>query len=224
MIIGVNCGHTLSGTDGNGAVGFINESDETRKVGKKVMQYLKSAGHTVVDCTNDKAESVSDNLENIVALANKQPLDLFVSIHFNAGRGKGTEVYTYGGAKHEEAVRVCRKMAQLGFNDRGVKDGSSLFVVKNTNAKALLIEVCFVDTKSDTDLYKLRGVDAVAQAIAEGVDKNLDLVKHSLADDCKVLAEAGIIDSPGYWAIGNGYSDENTILLIKKFASYVRGA
>lgn len=41
---------------------------------------------------------------------------------------------------------------------------------------------------------------------------------------CRVLASKGIINSPDYWAKGEGYSDSNTVLLIKKFAAYVRGA
>lgn len=169
MKIGINCGHTVSGQPGCGAVGFINESDETRKVGYKLMEYLKSAGHTVVDCTNDKAASTNENLSKIVAMANAQPLNLFVSIHFNAGRGKGTEVYTYGGKEHAEALNILKNMSKLGFTNRGVKDGSSLYVVKRTNAKAMLIEVCFVDTKSDVELYEQRGADAVAKAICNAI-------------------------------------------------------
>lgn len=44
-----------------------------------------------------------------------------------------------------------------------------------------------------------------------------------LAVACKLLASKGIINSPDYWSKGKGYSEENTVLLIKKFASYVRG-
>lgn len=44
-----------------------------------------------------------------------------------------------------------------------------------------------------------------------------------LESDCKLLASKGIINSPDYWAKGTGYSEENTKLLIKKFAAYVRG-
>ena len=169
MQIGVNCGHTVSGQPGCGAVGFINESDETRNVGYKLMEYLKSAGHTVVDCTNDKAASTNENLSKIVAMANAQPLDLFVSIHFNSARGKGTEVFTYGGKEHAEALNILKNMSKLGFTNRGVKDGSSLYVVKRTNAKAMLIEVCFVDTKSDVELYEQRGANAVAKAICNAI-------------------------------------------------------
>jgi N-acetylmuramoyl-L-alanine amidase CwlA len=39
---------------------------------------------------------------------------------------------------------------------------------------------------------------------------------------CKKLAARGIIDSPDYWAKGSGYSDANTVLLIKKFAKALK--
>lgn len=169
MRIGINCGHTVSRQPGCGAVGFIDESVETREVGMRVMSLLRQAGHTVVDCTNDYAPSVSSNLSQIVELANKQPLDLFVSIHFNAGGGQGTEVFTYGGEKHAEAVRVCNALNKFGFVNRGIKDGSNLYVVRRSDAKAMLIEVCFVDTKSDVDLYNSVGVDRIAQAICTAI-------------------------------------------------------
>ena len=169
MRIGINCGHTVSRQPGCGAVGFIDESVETRNVGYKLMLLLRQAGHTVVDCTNDYAPSTSSNLSQIVGLANKQPLDLFISIHFNAGGGQGTEVFTYGGEKHAEAVRVCNALNKFGFVNRGIKDGSNLYVVRRSDAKAMLIEVCFVDTKSDVDLYNSVGVDRIAQAICTAI-------------------------------------------------------
>lgn len=168
MKIGINCGHTVSGQPGCGAVGIIDESVETRTVGKALIAKLKAMGHTVVDCTNDYAASTNENLSKICKLANAQKLDLFVSIHFNAGKGKGTEVYTYKGDKHIEAVTICEEMSKLGFVNRGVKDGSKLYVIRNTNAKAMLVEVCFVDTQSDVDLYKTN-ISNVVDAIAKGI-------------------------------------------------------
>lgn len=169
MRIGINCGHTVSGQPGCGAVGYIDESVETREVGKRVMVLLRQAGHTVVDCTNDYAPSTSSNLGQIVSIANTQPLDLFVSIHFNSGGGRGTEVWTYGGKHHTEAVNVCNALNKLGFVNRGIKDGSNLYVVRRSDAKAILIEVCFVDTKSDVNLYKQLGADRIAQAICTAI-------------------------------------------------------
>lgn len=169
MKIGINCGHTQSGTVGSGAVGYINESDETREVGYRLMRYLRDNGVAVVDCTDDYCTSVSENLEKIVAMANAQTLDLFVSVHFNSGGGKGCEVYTYNGEKLSAAERVCENLAELGFVNRGVKNGSSLYVIRRSVAKAMLIEVCFVDTKSDTDLYEKIGAENIARAIGNAI-------------------------------------------------------
>lgn len=169
MRIGINCGHTVSGQPGSGAVGILNESNETREVGKRLMTLLAQNGHTAVDCTNDYAQSTNENLNAIISLANAEPLDLFVSIHFNSGGGKGTEVYTYSGEKYAAAVNVCAALEGLGFVNRGVKDGSKLYVVRKSNAKAMLIEVCFVDTETDASLYRSLGAERIARAICEAI-------------------------------------------------------
>ena len=95
MVIGINCGHTVSGA-GSGAVGIINESQHTRLVGHALMNYLHSAGVSVIDCTIDNANTSNEYLAAAVALANRQDLDWFISIHFNASashEGNGVEVY-----------------------------------------------------------------------------------------------------------------------------------
>lgn len=210
MKIGINCGHTVSRQPGCGAVGIIDESVETRTVGKALITKLKAMGHTVVDCTNDYAASTNENLSKICEMANAQKLDLFVSIHFNAGKGKGTEVYTYGGTKHTEAINICENMSKLGFSNRGVKDGSKLYVIRKTETKSMLVEVCFVDTQSDVSLYK-SNVANIVNAIAEGItgekvnnenevtDMFKDVPKTDYAyEQIKKLKDYGII---------NGYGD-----------------
>lgn len=169
MRIGVNCGHTVTGQPGSGASGYLIESDETRAVGYALMQLLRQQGYTVIDCTDDYANSTGENLRNICALANAQPLDLFVSIHFNAGQGQGVECWTYGSGDVGGASRIKHNIAMLGFRDRGIKDGSHLYVIKYTTARAVLVEVCFVDTKSDAEQYKKVGASRIAAAICEGI-------------------------------------------------------
>ena len=166
-VFGINDGHTKSGV-GCGAVGIINESVETRKVGQIVRQLLAENGHKVVDCTVDYSTSVSDNLSHIVSIANRQDLDWFVSIHFNAGGGRGVEVYTYEGRQYQDALDVCSNIAALGFQNRGVKAGSGLYVIRRTSAKSMLIEVCFVDT-DDANKYKEVGAYEIALAIVKAL-------------------------------------------------------
>lgn len=221
MRIGINCGHTVSGQPGCGAVGKIDESVETRNVGKALMRLFKNGGHNVIDCTNDYAKTTSANLAAIVSLANAQPLDLFVSIHFNAGGGRGTEVYTCGGTKFSEAVNVCNKIAALGFSNRGVKDGSSLYVVRRTNAKAMLIEVCFVDT-DDADKYKQIGCEKIAAAVYEAITGGKAESEYTAAGDIVLeLNRRGILSDVDLWLRYCG-RDSNVYWFCRKLCNYVR--
>ena len=143
-------------------------------VSKLLMDKLRYAGHEIVDCTVDTAASQNAYLQEAVSLANAQELDLFISLHFNtsaAHTGQGCEVYTYAGKQHQEAVDICANLAALGFKNRGVKDGSGLYVIKNTKAKAILVEICFCDNTDDVALYKSCGLDRIAQAIFDGICK-----------------------------------------------------
>ncbi len=172
MTIGVNCGHTISGA-GYGAVGIIKESNHTRLVGYSLMEKLRAASVKVVDCTIDEAGTQNEYLAAAVALANREDLDWFISIHFNASAshtGQGVEVYTYEGRQYEEALNVCNNISAFGFKNRGVKAGSGLYVINKTKAKAMLIEVCFCDNQADVDLYnKIGGADTIAQAIFNSI-------------------------------------------------------
>lgn len=174
MKIGINCGHTASGA-GYGAVGIIKESEHTRIVGQALMGMLRSAGQVVVDCTVDHANSRNEYLAAAVALANRQDLDWFISIHFNASgnhEGHGAEVFTYTGFEYPEAKEVCKNLEKLGFRNRGVKDGSKLYVIKHTTARAMLIEICFCDNPKDVELYKAVGVQKIAEAICSALCGN----------------------------------------------------
>ena len=168
MRIGINCGHTISGM-GSGAVGYLNESKETRAVGYALMEMLRNLGHTVVDCTDEYASSMIDNLAEICRLANAQPLDMFLSVHFNAGGGTGTEVFTVGAKDTAHARDMVNAICGLGFKNRGVKDGSKLYVIRHTNAPAALVEVCFVDTANDAEKYRKIGAKKVAEALCRAI-------------------------------------------------------
>lgn len=166
--IAINAGHTIKGK-GKGAVGYINESEETRKVVAALVPLLEAKGHKVINATVDTATTQNAYLRKSVEIANKAKADLYVSIHFNAGGGKGCEVYTWKGEKVKQAVNVCENLSREGFRNRGVKNGSNFYVIRNTTMTAILIEVCFVDSKTDFDLYKKIGVAKIAKAIADGI-------------------------------------------------------
>lgn len=173
MRIGLNAGHTLSGA-GSGTSGVIVESIETRRVCNRLTEMLEASGVEVVPCTVDKAASQLAYLQQAVNMANRTDLDYFISIHFNndkARKGHGVEVHTYKGRQYQDAVEVCEHIAALGFTNRGVKEGSGLYVIKKTKAKSMLIEVCFVNDP-DASAYQQKFEQictAIAYALADYV-------------------------------------------------------
>lgn len=172
MKVAINCGHTKSGA-GYGAVsGKYKESDIVRAVGKELIRVLRSKGHTVHDCTVDSASSQNAYLKESVRLSNSKDVDLFISLHCNASAShsaNGVEVYTYKGKKLDQAVHVCYELSLKGFRNRGIKDGSNLYVVKNTKATAMLVELFFLDNVTDQKLYSNVGYKTIARAIANAI-------------------------------------------------------
>lgn len=172
----VMAGHTASGNTGCGAVGLINESNETRKVAPKVVEYLKKMSVDATYIKLDKATS-SSYLYDQVKLANsKGTFDCVVQIHFNSGakdksgngKSAGTETYYCSSKGKVFSDRVNKKLSTV-FRDRGSKnDKPNLYWLKNTKCPAILIEVCFVDDKDDVDLYK-KNFDKICRLIAEGL-------------------------------------------------------
>ena len=165
MKIVVNAGHTKFST-GTGASGYLNESTETRKIAYELMKLLADSKHEVIPAVYDRS---ANNLKEAVQIANNAGADLFISIHLNAGGGTGCEAFTWKGQQVTQAVKACSYLANLGFKNRGVKDGSSLYVIKNTKCTAILIEVCFVDNKADAELYKQVGHSNIAKAIYSAI-------------------------------------------------------
>ena len=167
MRIAIDLGHGV-GQDRGASSKYIDEETIIDNVGGLVINKLKELGNTVIEVRPSQATSVSNSLVQRVQKANNNNVDLFVSIHSNAGGGKGTEVYTYQGKEVVQARNVLNNLCRLGFTNRGIK-GSNLFVINHTTATAMLIKICFIDTQSDVDLYKSVGNEKIADAIVEGL-------------------------------------------------------
>lgn len=162
MKIVINAGHTKMGK-GTGAAKYLNESRETRKIAGELIKLLADTNHEVIPAIVDRSDN---NLKEVVDLANNKKADLFISIHLNAGGGEGVECFTWKGEKLSKAAKICENIHKLGFKNRGVKDGSKLYVIKNTRMTAILVECCFVDSQSDKNKYN---AEKIAKAIYNAI-------------------------------------------------------
>lgn len=172
--ISINAGHTATGAGYGAEYKGFRESEINRAVVKSLIPKLQKLGHTVHNSTVDKATTNKAYLSQVVKSSNNSGAELFLSIHCNASSahtGHGVECWTYKGAQHTAAKNICANMAKLGFRNRGVKDGRNLYVVRYTTAKAILIELFFLDNYTDRKRYLAIGPDKIAEAIADAIGK-----------------------------------------------------
>lgn len=159
-----------------GAEGFIKEVVECDKIHNEIISLyeLTNTNNLNVNPPNYYGEG---DVNYSIKKANENNADFYYSIHMNASEltneKRGCEVIVYDNKQLEQAKNVLNNLVKLGFKNRGIKTmkeiGRELGELKRTKMNAMIIEVCFVDSKSDVELYKSLGAKTIAKAIFEGV-------------------------------------------------------
>lgn len=182
-----------------GASKYLDEVTENRIVKDKVIAYLRAAGHTAYDCTDDVGRTQSGNLSNIVKKCNVHKADLDISIHLNSGGGTGVEVLYYSDTGKNFAERISSKTADaLGLKNRGAKKRTNLYVLRHTKAAAVLVECCFVDSIADKDRWDAgKCAKAIAEAvtgepIADADDAKVPFLVKVIVPDLTIRAGTGM--------------------------------
>lgn len=84
---------------------------------------------------------------------------IFVSIHRNSfpvdNEVEGVEslVYDLSGLKYEMAQNINEQLEGVGFVNLGVKARPNLVVLKRTKMPAVLVEVGFINSDTDNQLF-----------------------------------------------------------------------
>lgn len=162
----VDAGH---GGNESGAVGSgYVEKNLTRELADMVRQRL-AADYGISTATREDPHLNDYKLRH--PEAKERDCGLFVSIHFNAAGGSGTEsyVHTYNSAAGSKKLQdsVHRQVVSaLGLKDRGKLDAQ--FAVTSGPLPSMLLEVCFIDSSADMSRYQSRKSE-VAAAIARGI-------------------------------------------------------
>lgn len=154
------------------------ESHDNLDIGTKVAKILRE-NSIIVDETRTGDDTVS--LWQRIKFENAKDYDYFISFHRNAFKpetARGVETYIYL-TKNKKALTLAKKiqknLSNIGFINRGVKLGN-FYVLRNTKAPALLIELGFIDNTLDNRLFDEKK-DDIAYSIAKAIISILIQIK-----------------------------------------------
>lgn len=156
----------------------MDEVNEARRVVESTADVMRTMGADVTVYHDDVSKGQDENLRRICDFHNAQGNhDLDVSVHFNSADFSGSdhttnpvgcEVFYKSNAGMEYADDIVDKICTAsGLKNRGPKTGN-LYFLSHTNEVAVLVEVCFLNSRADVDIYHAK-YGAICSAIAEGI-------------------------------------------------------
>jgi N-acetylmuramoyl-L-alanine amidase len=178
----INPGHAPGGNPDPGAVGpsGLREADVVAEVAAQVADYLNGAGCEAISYQ-------SDSLQDICNQANGWGADLIVSIHcnsFTSAAATGMEIWTSRGQTRADrlATLIMSQMAgefptlpvRGDWSDGDVDKEAGLYVLINTSAPAVLVELAFISNPNEEAILgSVEGKRMFAAAIARGVTDHI---------------------------------------------------
>jgi N-acetylmuramoyl-L-alanine amidase len=194
MKVVISSGH---GKHIRGASDILDEVDEARRVVEQVAIFLRSINVDVETFHDDISTTQNENLNRIVSYHNSCTRDLDVSVHFNAyehtSKGMGTECLYVTQQALSQTVAGNISSAS-GLINRGPKKRTDLYFLNNTTEPAILIEVCFVDSQADADIYRAN-FELICNAIAEAISgQTVEPVPPELPEPAPPDVETPIVD------------------------------
>lgn len=197
--LAIDIGHNVNFDAG--AMGIRSENVLNFEVGTKLIEKCSATEVEIINCTPKSAVSLNDSLNQRVNAANNSNADFFISIHHNiTAGGEGSEIYAMKGGKGETVANIILpEIVKLGFANRGVKDGSHLFVINKTVMPAILIECAFCDSPKDMDNYD---TEKMATAIFMGVCKAFNIKVTGDGDSALYYA---VVKGDTLWNISKRY-------------------
>lgn len=171
----IDAGH--NGISDPGAVyNGRRESDDNLDMALAVGDILARNGFDVVYTrTGNNNQTVQQKAQ----LANDADADLFVSIHRNDSpypgqyNGVQTLIFDRTGIKLPMAENINRQLEEVGYRNINVETRPNLAVLRRTRMPTLLVEVGFLNSDVDNQLFDTR-FQETAQAIADGIMETLD--------------------------------------------------
>lgn len=162
----ISSGHSINC---QGASDLINEVTEAIRVTNRISEIIKSDKKQCY-VYHDTASKSNTNLSNIVKFHNNYKDGIDVSIHFNCVSGRreegiGVEVLYHNSTKDLASDMAKNISKASGLINRGAKQRTGLYFLKNTIKPSILIEVCFVNSVKDVEIYNNK-FEEICKAIA----------------------------------------------------------
>jgi N-acetylmuramoyl-L-alanine amidase len=161
-------GGTDTGAVGNGLL----ESHTVLAIGLRVRELLRP--HMDVVMTRDTDEFIP--LKERCRIANDAGVDVYVSIHLNSASNtsaSGHEFFTSGTPQSRELANAIGYRHAKAFpeqENRGIKLGDNLYVLKHTRMPAALTEQAFLSNNAECEFAAKESTqEGFAQAICDGV-------------------------------------------------------
>ena len=151
------------------------EKDDTLNLVLAIGEILQNNG---IDVEYTRTTDVYETPLQKALEANEAGVDFFVSIHRNSSpmpnqyRGVESLVYSLDGIKLEMAENINEQLETVGFVNLGVKARPNLTVLRRTKMPAVLVEVGFINSDEDNQLFDENFQD-IAEAIARGILETL---------------------------------------------------
>jgi N-acetylmuramoyl-L-alanine amidase len=176
-VVVLDPGH--GGYDTGASYHGLKEKDLNLNLALKVAAGL---GGAKILLTRERDTYVS--LADRVALSKRAEADLFISLHANAGGGKGFESFIYSGLGTKDPVvsmqriihgEMMKALTRWEIVDRGLKR-ASFYVLKSNPRPALLVESLFLDNIREAQIWREPlFAETLAGSLAEGISIALGL-------------------------------------------------
>ncbi len=151
--IAIDPGH---GGGDSGAVGKrVLEKEANLQLGAELFTRLLSLGHEPLLLRGGDYDM---KLSGRVKRAEDWTAEIFISLHHNGFHREsagGCEIFCYPGSKkgRQLAEEIQSGLVRLwGLFDRGVKESSSLYVLRSTSMPAVLIEPLFITNPREEEI------------------------------------------------------------------------
>ncbi len=181
----------------NEALGLY-EQDLTFEIGMLLYDLLAKDDRFEVRLSRPTAETIlgTDNDSALDARVNDAAAwgaDYFISLHINSYADPsvdGIEVYTAttDGEQYELGKKLLNGLlASTGLDNRGMRDGSKLRVLKNATMPAVLLEMGYISNTNDATLLD-NSPELFAQGVFDGIQAYFDALEEE-ASTIEITAE-----------------------------------